>query len=312
MGMKERVKSGLWMGGGRIPFGYDYDKTKGILVPNKDADKVRKIYDMYINGMAAQEIANILDLKYERLVTQILKRKSNYGIIEYNGEEYQGQHEPIINKEIYDKAMHCMIERSSTRTSTTEHLLTGLVYCGKCGAKMRYQKWGTKGCKLVCYSRQKSKPYLVKDPNCDQEYLWADEIEEEILKYLFSLKEKEREEKKESYVVETNLLEVLNNQYMDLQKKIKRLYNLYAEDDSDILLETINEEKRKLEDIEKKIFKETENKAIKNVRRESEDTLTNLSDMWDYMTTKEKQNALRLILNKVIITGHEINIDIKI
>ena len=25
MGMYERVKSGLWMGGGAIPFGYDYD-----------------------------------------------------------------------------------------------------------------------------------------------------------------------------------------------------------------------------------------------------------------------------------------------
>ena len=50
MGMKERVKSGLWMGGGRIPFGYDYNKEKGILVPNKDAEKVRQIYKLYIEG----------------------------------------------------------------------------------------------------------------------------------------------------------------------------------------------------------------------------------------------------------------------
>lgn len=27
MGMKERVKDGYWMGGGRIPFGYDYDRN---------------------------------------------------------------------------------------------------------------------------------------------------------------------------------------------------------------------------------------------------------------------------------------------
>ena len=40
MGMKERVKAGLWMGGGRVPFGYDYDKEQGILVPNKDVEKV--------------------------------------------------------------------------------------------------------------------------------------------------------------------------------------------------------------------------------------------------------------------------------
>ena len=78
MGMKERVKSGLCMGGGRIPFGYDYNKEKGILVPNKDAEKVRQIYKLYIEGRSAQDIANMLGLKYDRLVYQILTRKSNF------------------------------------------------------------------------------------------------------------------------------------------------------------------------------------------------------------------------------------------
>ena len=35
MGMKERVKAGLWPGGGRIPFGYDYDSERGILTGNR-------------------------------------------------------------------------------------------------------------------------------------------------------------------------------------------------------------------------------------------------------------------------------------
>ena len=30
MGMKERIKAGYWMGGGRVPFGYDYDKNLQI------------------------------------------------------------------------------------------------------------------------------------------------------------------------------------------------------------------------------------------------------------------------------------------
>lgn len=172
MGMRERVKSGLWMGGGRIPFGYDYDKEKGILIPNKDAEKVRQVYKLYIEGKSPQDIANLLGLKYDKLAIQILTRKSNYGIIEYNGEEYQGKHEPIISKETYDIAMKCMLDRSRVRSNTSEYLLTGLMYCGKCGAKMRYQKWGKHGSKIVCYSQQSSKPYLVKDPNCDQDKIW--------------------------------------------------------------------------------------------------------------------------------------------
>ena len=200
MGMKERVKAGLWMGGGRIPFGYDYDKEQGILVPNKDAEKVKQIYDLYLKGYSGQNIANILGLKYERLAMQILKRKSNYGIIEYNGEEYQGKHEPIISKETYDLAMNEMAKRSISRTTSGENLLTGLVYCGNCGAKMHYQKWGKKGHKFVCYSQQSSKPYLVKDPNCDQEKYWVDDIEKEVINRIFLLKEQEHKDNKDKKI----------------------------------------------------------------------------------------------------------------
>ena len=43
MGMQERVKNGYWPGGGRIPFGYDYDRERGILVPNQDAETEKSI-----------------------------------------------------------------------------------------------------------------------------------------------------------------------------------------------------------------------------------------------------------------------------
>ena len=35
-GMLGRVRDGYWPGGGRVPFGYDYDAKLNILVPNKD------------------------------------------------------------------------------------------------------------------------------------------------------------------------------------------------------------------------------------------------------------------------------------
>ena len=82
MGMKERVRSGLWPGGGRVPFGYDYDSGRGILVPNSDAQTVRRLYELYLEGHSLSYIAQILGLKYERLARQILLRKSNTGMIE--------------------------------------------------------------------------------------------------------------------------------------------------------------------------------------------------------------------------------------
>ena len=61
----------IWPGGGKIPFGYDYDADKGILVPNSDAETVREIYARYLEGQSTGRIARELGLKYEHLVRQI-------------------------------------------------------------------------------------------------------------------------------------------------------------------------------------------------------------------------------------------------
>ena len=313
MGMKERVKSGLWMGGGRIPFGFDYDMNKGILVPNKDAEKVRKIYKLYIDGNSPQEIAIMLGLKYERLVVQILTRKSNYGIIEYNGEEYQGKHEPIISKEIYDMAMKCMLDRKVTRANKSDHLLTGLVYCGKCGAKMRYQKWSRDGrCKFTCYSQQTSKPYLIKDPNCTQGKVWADEVENIVINSLMEFADNYDSEKLET-IIETNPLDLLTQQQNDLNKKLKKLYIIYSEGDDDaILMETINDLKKQLVDINNKIKIEKNELIVEERRKEKTKIFSTLRSMWEVMTPIQQKTIVRKLINKIVITDEHINIDFSV
>lgn len=310
MGMKERVKAGFWPGGGTVPFGYDYDKAQGILVPNKDAEKVRQVYKLYIDGKAPQEIANLLGLKYDRLAYQILIRKSNYGVIEYNGEEFQGRHEPIISKETYDIAMRCMLERSRVRANTSEYLLTGLLYCGKCGAKMRYQKWGDKGSKIVCYSQQKGKPYLVKDPDCDQEKIWSDEVEDIVIKSIFEFANNFEPSKTES-LAPNDTITLLYEQQNSINKKIKKLYNIYAESDDDdtSLLESINELKVQLNQINRQIELDTQNSIILSRRKERTQILSTVSELWDVMDIKEKKNIIRKLVNKIEITDNNINID---
>lgn len=96
---------------------------------------VRHIYDRYFAGEAMQTIADSLDLKYERVVYNIITRKSNAGFIVYNGKEYRGLHEPIINLKTYTQAMRLLAERSAAKLVTrTDHLLTGFCYCGKSNA----------------------------------------------------------------------------------------------------------------------------------------------------------------------------------
>lgn len=308
MGMLERVKNGYWMGGGRVPFGYDYDSQQGILIPNKDAEKVKQIYELYLKGYAPQPIANILGLKYDRLVIQILKRKSNYGVIEYNGQIYQGKHEPIISKEIYDLTMQEMQRRSQKYTGQSSHLLTGLLYCGKCGAKMRYQKWGNSGNKLVCYSQQTSKKYLIKNPDCDQEKIWAEDIEDAVIQTLFSLQEKEKQNKKS--IETTSLVETLQKQKEEYETQLKRLYNLYAIDGDNTLLKTIKEHKNKLQDITNRCDEaQKEQDLLKSKCQQYEHIMIeSLQDKWEYMTLQERQNIVRILVDKIIITNKKVEI----
>lgn len=305
MGMKERIKNGFWMGGGKVPFGYDYDAENGILVPNSDAETVKKVYDLYLSGYSTNAIARILNLKYERLARQILTRKTNAGFIVYKGEEFKGRHTPIISLETYEKAMQMMSARSDRRVSNAGYLLTGLVKCGYCGARMRYQKWGKKGFKLVCYSKDKSKPHMVKDPDCPNSGIWASEIEGVVLDDLFSIG---FESKEKNVNDEKNILDILKSNEKKLNDKLKRLYSLYAEDDSDALLETIEEIKLNLQKTREQIKKEEKESALSKRNADLKQRLKTLPEAWAYMTAQEKRRIVEDCVSEIEATENDVKI----
>lgn len=305
MGMKERVKNGYWMGGGKIPFGYDYDSQKGILVPNSDAITVRRVYELYLSGYSTNAIARILNLKYERLARQILTRKTNAGFIVYKGEEFRGKHEPIVSLETYEKAMHLMKERSDRRVSDAGYLLTGLVRCGHCGARMRYQKWGKNGYKLVCYSKDKSKPHMVKDPDCPNSGVWADEVENIVLKDLFSIGFESKTTKTSD---EKSIIDIMLESEKKLNDKLKRLYSLYADADDDALLETINEVKKDLNRTREQIKNEEKQRIVSKKNRELKSRLETLPEAWEYMTEKEKRDIITDCVSQISATESDVKI----
>ena len=308
MGMLERVKTGLWMGGGRIPFGYDYSKEKGILVKNNDSATVVKIYDLYLQGYSMQSIANIVGLKYDRLVMQIILRKTNYGVIEYNGQIYPGQHEPLITKETYDKTIEMVNARTKRQTTQSNHLLTGLIVCGKCGAKIRYQKWNKNGdCKLVCYSQQKSKRYLIKDPDCNNKKVWAKEIEEIVIKTLLDMSWQGMINNEPSEI-KASPLELLFEQQKQLSNKLKRLYNLYGDNGDDELLETIELIKKDLKKINEQITDENEKGKLTTKLAQTQNLLQDLSTTWEYMTIREKKSVLNNIIDKIVLTDNNVEV----
>ncbi len=309
MGMRERVKSGLWRGGGKIPFGYDYDSEKGILVPNDDAETVRLMYKLYLEGHSMMSIARQVGLKYERMAEQILRRKTNCGYIVYNGNEYKGRHEAIVSEEIYNRAIALMEERSRAAYGERS-LLSGLIYCGVCGSKMRYQKWGKAGYKIYCYSQDKGKPHLSKCGKCDNYKIWAYELEDAVKKDLFSLSDKEVENEKNGEKKDVSAL--IEEQISRLNKRLKNLYSLYADEADDALKQTIDEVKSEFEKAQKRKSElEKQKSEMKNIL-DLRSSLKNVSEAWEYMTLKEKQNVIRSLIEKIVITYDKTDIYYKI
>lgn len=300
-GMVERVKKGYWMGGGNIPYGYYYDRNDGILhIKPDEAEVVRNAYRLYLDGYACDRISKMLGFKWERIVIQILKRKSNLGLIEYKGEVYKGLHEPIIDEKTFYQTQELMKKRSTNSHVSNNNLLTGLCYCGVCGARMRYQKWG-KYHKLICYSQQTSKDYMVKDPNCNNIKPKAYEIEDEVESWFkeFSITVDQAEEK----VSDTTMIE---SAIKKSSAKIKNLYNLYADSPSDNLLEVIQEEEKRVSDLKEQYAEEKSKEH--NVDTEKIERIKKVSDVWDKLSNEDKNRVLKECVEKIVITGNDVEI----
>lgn len=310
MGMKERIKSGLWRGGGKIPYGYDYDSERGILVPNADAERVRLMYKLYLDGWSMMAISKYMGLKYERLTEQILKRRTNCGYIIYNGEEYKGKHEPIVSEEIFERAQKMMEERSRAPYGNRS-LLSGMIYCGVCGAKMRYQKWGKSGYKIYCYSKDKGKPHLSSGVKCDNGRVWADELEAAVLTDLFNMSGKSADDGDGS-VRGASVTELLEKQKEKLKKRLKNLYSLYSDTADEALTEAIDEARTELSRTEKRIREAAELQKEQQRSSETVKNLDNIKAAWEYMTLKEKQSVLHGLIDRIVITHGRIDVYYKL
>ncbi len=302
MGMLERVKNGYWMGGGKIPFGYDYDREQGKLVPNKDAQTVKDVYSLYLQGISPNKIAQLTGLKYEHHAIQILKRRSNTGCIVYKGQVYEDCHEPIISKEVYEQAMHMMAQRSKT-SGDTKCLLAGLVFCGVCGAKMRYQKWSGGKYKIYCYSQDKGKKHIASH-RCDNIKTDAEELEKEVLSDLFGLCCK----KYEGVSTDADVLKILENTVNSYKKRLLRLYDLYSSAQDDLLLSEINRKKEELEKAQLEYDNEKEKRKKASRIQKRFEKLGALESAWDKMTPGERHSVISELIDKIVITYDRVDI----
>ncbi len=302
MGMYERVKSGLWRGGGKTPIGYDYDRESGKLVPNGDADLVRRVFSLYSGGMSALAVSNAVGLKYEKLASQMLRRITYTGATVYNGEIFYNTHEPIISREMFDTVQRELLRRGRSVKNTAKCLLSGFICCGVCGHKMRYQKWSGGRYMIYCYSQDKSKNHIGGTTRCDNIKTDAEKLESEVLSDLFSMKITGAEENAPDITLS------LAQRKTELNKKLRRLYTLYSDDEDDALLSAIDDLKRQIKDVVQLAEKEEKRKAAEQSVKENRKKLGRTETLWRNMSFAEKRAVLFGLIDRIVITYDDVDI----
>ena len=304
IGLKKRAESGLWRGGGKIPFPYRYDRNTGTLVPiPEQVELLHKMISLYISGKSFNAIGKIVGMDESMVETRILSI-TNTGKVPYRDEIFKGLHEAVVSDELYEEILRVNKVRSREKYER-HYLLSGKVYCGHCGAKYRYQKWG-KRLIMYCYSQQKSKSKYIKDPNCKNKRWDTFEVEDAVLEELFKMSLDIDLFKHTFNIASVNVKNELKARLEEIKKQINNLLNFIA---SGIAVDETNKKITELEKekivIEEKLLssdkKEKDNKVSLNM-------ITSLKTTWFNMDFDEQRRIIEHLIDKVVVNDNEINI----
>ena len=133
-------KKGMWMGG-YVPLGYDVRDRK-LVINEEEAETVRMIFERFVAIGSATRLARALAAegvvnKRGRLIDKgflykLINNRIYIGEAVHKGTSYPGEHEAIIDRELWD-AVHSVLKtspraRAAASRNQTPAMLKGLIF----------------------------------------------------------------------------------------------------------------------------------------------------------------------------------------
>ncbi len=311
LGRKQRALEGFWKGGGIPPFGYIYSKAKNNLIPDpQKSGAVKAIFDMYNSGeYSPAQIARIMGMSSDVMVFGVLKNRTYLGEITFKGVQYEGKHQPLIDRESFDLAQERLKIRSVAR-SDTRYLLSSIIYCGNCGGKMRYMKWGkgvNQTLKIVCYRRYSGK-FKPKNGVCDNIIYSAEEVERAVVGEIMRFSVDYSREITQNGITAEQIIDGMNRRLSVLKGEYNRLLTAYKRLGNEDILEQAAATDSEYKKLEREIAEEREKQNMAKRIESNENMLKTLPDTWKKMTASERQNIVRSLVKKIVLNGGNIEV----
>ncbi len=325
MGKIARIKAGLHQGGGFIPIGYDYHDGKLVINPY-EAEQVRKIFEWYIAGGSLKTITDRLQSegytnKYSSYsswstVRNVLGNKTYTGCLHFGGVSVENAHEAIISEEQFNTAQILRAKRRHKYGSTafqSEHLLTGMLFCGHCGGRYYLRDTGRYRY-YACYSRTKQSSSMIKDPNCKNKIWKASvleaKIETQIYKLLQSPNTAEDIIASKSKVVPINKKNVaIEKRIREIDKQINKLMELYQQDGipPEVLGNKINKLYTEKTALQKSLEPVVEvNKMPFDL---VEKLISDAVQIWEFADETQKRQIMQSLISKIVLNNDDVKIE---
>ncbi len=241
-GLRQKIRNGTWPGW--APVGYlNNPKTRGIDIDPDKILKVRKMFELYATGnYTLHSLANWCkenglrgNLNKPLVIANIQKNLQNIfylGLMKWKGEIFEGQHEPLISKKLFDKCQEVMTKRGKVKDVRKHNFaFLGLMKCASCGCSITAEK--QKGHDYYRCTRKKG-------PCQEKHYLREEALTEQITSYLQKVSLSSQDTEKVLAALDSEQdkarqdaqgeISILKEQLGEVETKLQKLLDIYLAD----------------------------------------------------------------------------------
>jgi site-specific DNA recombinase len=263
-GHRQKLKNGLWPQ--MAPLGYLNNKaTKMVYVNTEKAPLLKKSFELYASGKYTLKNLRKIISDFGLVGTKgkmlsvsnfqyLLKNPFYHGLIRYNEEYFEGKHEPIISKKLFDQVQEVMLRKSKPQIvdKMKYFLYRGFFHCAECGFTITADKKVKKsGKEYTYYYCTKKNPLhechqnvFTKEENISSQIQTAIQkvsLPDDWADWMISELENEKKSKAQSSVF---FVQNTKEEISKLDEKLEKLMTAYLE--NALSLEEYRESKNKL------------------------------------------------------------------
>jgi len=317
-GMIQKLSQGQWCQ--VAPYGYVNNKeTKTVEVEPRESENVQWLYRQYATGnYSLSSLKDKFDSSgrfytpNQRKMTRsnlerILKNPFYIGLMIWDNQTFNGNHERIISKKLFDDVQAAFKSANKPKMHRRQYTYSGLITCARCGCSITNE---IKRGNYIYYHCTNGKG------NCQREYVRQEIIDKQVEKAISELTIPDRisraimrtlhETHRDEIENQEKIISQLQKRKTDIQRKMGQAYEDKLEGNISVELWQTKQAnwQQELIDIEDKISGSfTQSGQVYNDGAKIIELTQRLYPLWLQQNSTEKRKMVQILLSNMTLNG---------